>query len=59
MLICPQCGNADLYVEVGGVLGDKYHCKKCTYIGNFVIEGEEDMIDEIKEGHLTEIGKYD
>ena len=58
MLICPQCGSTELYLETGGVMGDIYRCKKCTYIGNFVIEGEEDMAEEIEQGHLAEIGKF-
>ena len=58
MLICPQCGSKELYLETGGVLGDIYRCKKCIYIGNFVIEGEEDMIKEIEEGRKAEIGKF-
>ena len=57
MLICPQCGSKELYLETGGIMGDIYHCKKCTYIGNFVIEGEEDMAEEIEQGRLAEIGK--
>jgi len=57
MLICPQCGSTELYLETGGVMGNIYRCKKCTYVGNFIIEGEEDMAEEIEQGHLAEIGK--
>ena len=38
VLQCPQCGSTDLYYEAGMVTGHKYHCKKCDYIGAFVIE---------------------
>jgi len=38
VLTCPQCGSADLYYETGLITGYKYHCKKCGYIGAFVIE---------------------
>lgn len=38
VLTCPQCGSADLYYEAGLITGYKYHCKKCNYIGAFVIE---------------------
>ena len=38
VLTCPQCGSADLYYETGLITGYKYHCKKCDYIGAFVIE---------------------
>jgi hypothetical protein len=58
MLICPQCGSTELYRETGGVMGDIYRCKKCTYIGSFVIEGEGDMIEEIEEGRRAETGKF-
>jgi predicted RNA-binding Zn-ribbon protein involved in translation (DUF1610 family) len=37
-LTCPQCGSADLYYEAALITGYKYHCKKCGYIGAFVIE---------------------
>jgi predicted RNA-binding Zn-ribbon protein involved in translation (DUF1610 family) len=38
VLTCPQCGSADLYYETALITGYKYHCKKCGYIGAFVIE---------------------
>jgi predicted RNA-binding Zn-ribbon protein involved in translation (DUF1610 family) len=38
VLTCPQCGSADLYYETALITGYKYHCKKCDYIGAFVIE---------------------
>ncbi|MCL2549872.1 MAG: hypothetical protein FWE78_02920 [Methanimicrococcus sp.] len=57
MLICPQCGNTELYLETGGIMGDIYRCKKCTYIGNFVIVGEENMAEEIEESHHVETGR--
>jgi len=38
VLTCPECGSADLYYETGLITGYKYHCKKCGYIGAFVIE---------------------
>ncbi len=40
VLTCPECGSADLYYESGLITGYKYHCKKCGYIGAFVIEKE-------------------
>lgn len=59
VLICPQCGKATLYLETGGVMGDIYRCKNCTYIGNFVIESDdEDLSDELREGHRAATGKY-
>jgi len=44
ILTCPQCGSADLYYEAALITGYKYHCKKCGYIGSFVIE--KDLPDE-------------
>ena len=38
VLTCPECGSADLYYENALITGYKYHCKKCGYIGAFVIE---------------------
>lgn len=40
VLTCPQCGSADLYYENALITGYKYHCKKCGYIGAFVVEKE-------------------
>lgn len=42
ILTCPQCGSSDLYYEAGMITGKKYHCKRCDYIGAFVIEFEEE-----------------
>ena len=47
VLTCPQCGSADLYYENALITGYKYHCKKCNYIGAFVIEKD---IEEEKTG---------
>jgi transposase-like protein len=47
VLTCPQCGSADLYYETGLITGYKYHCKKCNYIGAFVIE--KDMKEDKKD----------
>lgn len=50
VLTCPQCGSADLYYEAALITGYKYHCKKCNYIGAFVvekeIEGDEDTMKD-------------
>gem|GEM_PF-3075665 len=35
---CPSCGSLELYYEAGLVTGQKYHCKKCDYIGPLVYE---------------------
>ena len=46
VLTCPQCGSADLYYENALITGYKYHCKKCGYIGAFVVEK---YIEEVEE----------
>lgn len=46
VLTCPVCGSADLYYEAGLITGYKYHCKKCGYIGSFVVEKEVEYEDE-------------
>jgi DNA-directed RNA polymerase subunit RPC12/RpoP len=37
---CPQCGSHKVFYEAGLVTGYKYHCKRCNYIGAFIIEKE-------------------
>lgn len=46
VLTCPQCGSADMYYEAALITGYKYHCKKCGYIGAFVIEKDIEEKDE-------------
>jgi hypothetical protein len=57
-LICPQCGKSGLYLETGGVMGNIYRCKNCTYIGNFVIESDDDdFSEELEAGRRAQLGK--
>jgi len=50
VLTCPQCGSPDLYYETALITGYKYHCKRCGYIGAFVIERDmEDVRREIQD----------
>lgn len=37
---CPSCGSLELYFEAGMITGQKYHCKKCDYVGPLVFESE-------------------
>jgi len=46
VLLCPECGSADLYYEAGLTTGYKYHCKRCNYFGPLVIEMELDIEEE-------------
>jgi hypothetical protein len=50
VLVCPQCGSADLYYEAGLLTGYKYHCKRCDYIGPLVIEKDLDEMEEERSG---------
>ncbi len=45
--VCPTCGSPELYFEAGGVEG-LYHCKHCGYIGAFVIDANEEMMELIQ-----------
>lgn len=45
-LVCPQCGSTDIYYEAGLITGYKYHCKKCHYIGAFIIERDVELEEE-------------
>jgi len=47
--VCPICGSAKLYYEVGGKIGFVYHCKNCGYIGSFIIEANEEMVQALKD----------
>ncbi|NYT11065.1 MAG: hypothetical protein GKC03_00760 [Methanomassiliicoccales archaeon] len=58
--VCPMCGSPYLYYEAGMVTGQKYHCKRCGYIGSLVIEtDEEDLKDWEKEWEEKRSGKHD
>ncbi|WP_240664354.1 hypothetical protein [Methanosarcina sp. MSH10X1] len=43
-----------MYYEVGGYAGAVYHCKECGYIGAFIIEANEEMIEKIREKYRRE-----
>ncbi|AKB85412.1 hypothetical protein [Methanococcoides methylutens] len=43
LLCCPACGGTELYYEAGMKMGRIYHCKYCNYIGAFVLEGNLEM----------------
>jgi predicted RNA-binding Zn-ribbon protein involved in translation (DUF1610 family) len=54
-LCCPNCGYTGLYYETGMKLGPIYHCKRCGYIGTFVIEANQEMRKTIENGLTTKI----
>jgi hypothetical protein len=53
--VCPVCGNSDLYYD--GYAGAVYHCKECGYMGAFIVEGNEEMVEKIRENYEREKGK--
>jgi hypothetical protein len=50
--VCPICGSPELYFEAGGVEG-LYHCKRCGYIGAFVIDANKEMMELIQKEYNT------
>jgi transposase-like protein len=38
MIRCPVCNSRDIYVLVGGYIGQVYRCKSCGYRGSLVVE---------------------
>jgi len=46
--VCPICGSAKLYYEVGGKIGFVYHCKNCGYVGSLIVEANEEMVQALK-----------
>jgi transposase-like protein len=49
--VCPVCGSSELYLEAGGYTGKVYRCKKCDYMGAFIVEADEEMVRAIKEDY--------
>ncbi|MDY6966469.1 MAG: hypothetical protein SVM80_10975 [Halobacteriota archaeon] len=49
IVVCPHCGSSGLYYEAGGYMGKMYHCKNCDYVGAFVLEANEKMVEAIKD----------
>lgn len=47
VLRCPDCGSADLDYEAGYLTGQRYLCKRCGYVGSFVVQQD---LDELAEG---------
>jgi hypothetical protein len=56
ILVCPQCGSADIFYENAMITGIVYHCKKCDYIGPVIFERDltEEELEAMKP---TEGGK--
>ena len=56
LLCCPNCGHRELYYEAGMKLGPLYRCKRCGYIGTFVIEANRELRQLILNGQIRETG---
>ncbi len=55
VLICPICGSIEIELDSAGYTG-KYYCKKCRYVGSFIIEMDEGEYQKLKES--GEIEKF-
>jgi hypothetical protein len=55
VLVCPQCHGTDIYYETGLMTGYKYHCKRCDYIGAFIIQ--QDIPESDDDGPTGKDGK--
>ena len=40
VLLCPQCGSANIVLAAGSITGQVYHCRQCDYVGSLVFETE-------------------
>ena len=49
LLVCPVCKSTDIVLDAGGYTG-KYRCKKCGYVGSFIIEMTEGEYEELLKG---------
>lgn len=56
LFCCPNCGHRELYYEAGMKLGPLYRCKRCGYIGTFVIEANRELRQLILNGQNRETG---
>jgi|GEM_PF-698905 uncharacterized Zn finger protein (UPF0148 family) len=53
LLVCPVCKSTDVEPDAGGYTG-KYYCKKCGYLGSFIMEMSEGELKEIMESQMLE-----
>jgi transcription initiation factor TFIIIB Brf1 subunit/transcription initiation factor TFIIB len=45
VLVCPVCNSTEIELDAGGYTG-KYYCKKCGYVGSFILEVDEEELSE-------------
>ena len=48
ILVCPVCKSTEIELDAGGYTG-KYYCKKCGYVGSYVLEMTEGEYKEMLE----------
>jgi transcription initiation factor TFIIIB Brf1 subunit/transcription initiation factor TFIIB len=53
ILVCPVCNSTEIELDAGGYTG-KYYCKKCGYVGSYVLEMTEGEYREMIEGEEGE-----
>jgi ribosomal protein L37AE/L43A len=58
ILCCPECQSSEVYEVAGGYFGQVYRCKKCGYRGSFVMEIDEEELNELQ-GVRSEIVRED
>lgn len=46
--VCPKCGSKSIRQILGQITGQLYKCPDCGYQGPFIVEANEEMIEEIK-----------
>ena len=59
ILTCPECGSGDLVYETGMVLGQKYRCLRCGYMGSFALEKEIEVCENGFEEGARRSGEHD
>ncbi|WGI17041.1 hypothetical protein [Methanonatronarchaeum sp. AMET-Sl] len=48
-MVCPVCGSPSIYQALGMITGQHFKCPECNYSGSLVIEGNMEMVKEIRE----------
>lgn len=49
ILVCPVCNSTEVEYDAGGYTG-KYYCKRCGYVGSYVMEMTEGEYEEMIKG---------
>ncbi len=46
--VCPKCGSKSITQVLGTITGQLYKCSKCGYYGPFIVEANEEIIEELR-----------